>query len=226
MAEELLNGADVLAILEQMSREAVPKGVARGALQNPGSLDGRGDGALDPRFVEVVTPPLAGPSTAVDPGRREQPLPGELTTRIRELIGHRMREFHEAGPSLEILAMEGAKSLELFANGSLRSLRQERRTVSASFRIADVDPVPLKIDIFDAESGAFHQTQPCAVEEKRHESGDAIQLANDPANFIPTQDYGQASATFGPLNIVQPGKFDIQHPPIEKEYGRQGLILG
>ena len=56
MAEQLLNGSDVGAGLEEMRGEGVPEGVASGLLRDSGAADGLADGSLETGFVEVVAP--------------------------------------------------------------------------------------------------------------------------------------------------------------------------
>ena len=54
VSEELLDGADVVAVLEEMGGEGVAEGVAGDALGEGGVAVGLGDGALDDGLVEVV----------------------------------------------------------------------------------------------------------------------------------------------------------------------------
>jgi hypothetical protein len=60
VAEELLDGADVGAVLQEVGREGVPEGVAGDAFRDAGGGGRAADGALDARLVEVVAEPLAG----------------------------------------------------------------------------------------------------------------------------------------------------------------------
>jgi hypothetical protein len=47
VAEQLLDGADVVAVLQQVSCERMAQCVAAGALGDSGAAHGVGDGALD-----------------------------------------------------------------------------------------------------------------------------------------------------------------------------------
>jgi hypothetical protein len=64
VAEELLDGADVGAVFEEVGGEGVAQGVAGGAAAGEGALDGwldgLLDGALEDLFVPVVAAALAG----------------------------------------------------------------------------------------------------------------------------------------------------------------------
>jgi hypothetical protein len=54
VAEELLDGADVVAAFEQVGGERVAEGVAGDAFGELRVLGGAADGALDHRLVQVV----------------------------------------------------------------------------------------------------------------------------------------------------------------------------
>lgn len=44
VSEQFLDGADVLAVFQQVRGEAVPQGMASGMFVDPGALDGDGHG--------------------------------------------------------------------------------------------------------------------------------------------------------------------------------------
>ena len=56
VAQKLLNGADVVPVFEQVGRERVPKGVALGVLEDPGTTHRILHRALGNGFVGSVLP--------------------------------------------------------------------------------------------------------------------------------------------------------------------------
>jgi hypothetical protein len=58
VAEQLLDGADVVAVFQQVRCEGVPERVARGRLGDPSDADGVVNGALEDAFVEMVAATL------------------------------------------------------------------------------------------------------------------------------------------------------------------------
>src|SRR5205807_28046 len=60
VAEQVLDGADVAARLEQVGGEAVPQGVRADALGPAEGPDGGGDGEVDTPLVDVVAARVAG----------------------------------------------------------------------------------------------------------------------------------------------------------------------
>ena len=76
MAEELLDGANVVASFENVSGEAVSECVASCAFGYAGFDEGSVERALEHGFVEVVASEFAGVAVAVVPCCWEYPLPG------------------------------------------------------------------------------------------------------------------------------------------------------
>ena len=75
MAEELLNGSDVVPVLDQTGGEGVPERLAGRALGESGFAHCHLDRLLPKRFVEVVPAALAGLLIDIDPREREDPAP-------------------------------------------------------------------------------------------------------------------------------------------------------
>lgn len=160
MTEQLLDGADVVAGLEQVGREAVAEAVAGGALRKVGSCAGGAECLLEHGFVEVVAPHLLGVRLAILPRGREHPLPRPLAR------------------GLGILASEGAGKLDVSC--ATRQVRIEETPYSA-----EVDPqwlpqpggqhgdaifcalcrhapecAPRRWRDLDAQASAFEESQP------------------------------------------------------------------
>jgi hypothetical protein len=85
VAEELLDGADVVVVLEQVGREGVSEGVARGELGNARGADGVLHRALENGFVEMMAATLAGEPVHVEPCGGEDPLPRPFAPGMRVL---------------------------------------------------------------------------------------------------------------------------------------------
>src|SRR5262245_15323986 len=85
MTEELLNGADIVVLLQQVSSERVAKRVARGGLGDAHAPHSVLDGPLEDRFVQVMAAPLASEVVHIDARRWEDPLPPPLATGFRIL---------------------------------------------------------------------------------------------------------------------------------------------
>ena len=78
VAQELLDGPEIVAGLEEVSREAVAQGVRTNWLGNPGRPCRVVDGALGNRLVEMKPLRRAEARVGADLRRREDPLPAKL----------------------------------------------------------------------------------------------------------------------------------------------------
>jgi hypothetical protein len=82
MPEQLLDGSDVIASLEQVRRKRVPQRVTRRRAGDPRRPRGLFNRPLQDGFVQVMPPPLAGLRVDVEPGGGKYPLPGPFTLSV------------------------------------------------------------------------------------------------------------------------------------------------
>ena len=75
MAEEFLNGSDVVPVFQQVGGKGMPERMAGRALGESGFAHCHLDRLLPKRFVEVVPAALAGLLIDIDPREREDPAP-------------------------------------------------------------------------------------------------------------------------------------------------------
>ena len=119
--KKLLDGADVVAILQQVCRKRVSQRVGTAALSDARLADGVLDGALQDRFVQVVATALARQPVAVDARRREHPLPRPLPAGIRIFPGEGGGELNPTCAEGEVVLMLSTGGFEVA--GSIRSWR-------------------------------------------------------------------------------------------------------
>ena len=72
MAEQLLDGTDVVPVFEQVRRERVTERMAAHLLSNSRTKACDLHGALKDRFVEMMTPALSSESIEIKACRRKQ----------------------------------------------------------------------------------------------------------------------------------------------------------
>jgi hypothetical protein len=100
--EELLNGADVGPVLEQVGGEGVAQGVRCGSLRDPGSAHRAFHDPLANGLVQVVPATLAGVPVHIEACRGEDPLPYPLPAPVRILPSMQPRldgAIHALDPS-------------------------------------------------------------------------------------------------------------------------------
>jgi hypothetical protein len=146
MTQQLLDGPDVVAVLEEMGGERVAECVTGRGLWNGGPSYGLVDCPLEHGLVKMVPAPLSGDSIDMNASCREDPLPSPLPAGVGILARKRPRQLH--------------------------------------FSASNDDLVGRKVNVFDAESGAFQETEPRAVQQNGHQTWRALKRVDDGADFF------------------------------------------
>jgi len=150
VAEQLLDGSDVLSVLQQMSREGVTERVARGQLHDAGCAYGLLDGPLQDRLVKMMTAALSSVTVDVESRGRKEPLPAPVPPRVRVFAGERERKLDPSRAAMYVGRVLFADAPEMIFENGLHRGRQHRCAVLAALAIADDDPARGEIDIFDS----------------------------------------------------------------------------
>ena len=137
MAEQLLDGADVVTTFEQRGREAVAQRMTTCAFDEPRLARGPLDSALDGTPTEVVPPHRAAARISGTCRGREDVLPGPLAIGAAKFARERMGQKDRPETLREIGQMESARVRELVAQRGDQPRGQDRDPVATSFAVAD-----------------------------------------------------------------------------------------
>jgi hypothetical protein len=157
VAEELLDGADVVASLEEVGGKGVAEGVAANALGELGGDGGLANGALEDGFVEVVATAFVGGWVEVDACGGEEPLPGPFARRAGVFDAEGVWDFDVAGAAAEVGLVLVADALEVGSQWADQGEWERREAVFLALAVAHADFSSFEVEVFDAESGAFEQ---------------------------------------------------------------------
>jgi len=157
VAQQFLNGPDVIAVLEQMGGERVPERVAGSRFHQARPADGLLDGPLQDNLVEVVPSALAGISLYVDTRCGEDPMPSPFPARAWVLPRQSIGQFHPAGAPLEISAVFGSDDLELPGESGSNCERKQGDAVFVALASPHKDLIGGQVHVLDPEPGAFEQ---------------------------------------------------------------------
>ena len=116
--------------------------------------------------------------------------------------------------------------LQVLGERDLHPGGQHGDAVLVAFTGADRDLISGKVHVLDSEPCALQQAQASAVEQDRHETGDAAHALKNGADLFAGEHDGQANSPLGSHDIVEPGQVLLEHAAIEKQDGTQGLVLG
>lgn len=222
VTEEHLDGSDVGAGLEEVGREGMPEGVAAGLLRDAGGEDGLLDRALEYGFVKMMAATLARSAVRVEAGGGEDPLPGPLSAGPSIFLDERVGERHVAGALGQVLLVLETHPFEVAGEVLVNEIGQEGDSVFAALAGSDDDLTSVEIDVLHSEVGAFEQAKPCAMEQRCHESGGAIELVEQRFDFARVEYDRESDGLLRADEIVEFARVDLQHVTVEKEQGGEG----
>lgn len=152
MAQELLDGPDVVAAHQQMGREGVPQGVHGRRFGQACLQDGCPKGPLDLALAQMIAPDPAALGIYGSFRRREDVLPSPFALRSRIFGRERIGQMDPPVALFEVLPMKLAHPSEVVPQGRRKGGRQHGGPVFSSFPIAHGDLVLAEVDVFDAQA--------------------------------------------------------------------------
>ena len=226
VAEEFLDGADIVAVFDEVGREGVAKGVAAYPFGDAGFEDGLVDGALEDRFVHMVAALGAGLGVAPAALLREHPLPGPFGSAVGVFKEEGFGEGNPAESVGEIAVMDLLDGPEMFAERRLEGFGEHRRSILRAFSAADHDLVTIEIDVLNAEVQAFTEAETGAVHELRGEPRIGFEMGQHRADFVAAHHDRQPDRFLRADDAPEIAYRATEDGAIEEEQGRERLVLG
>jgi hypothetical protein len=90
----------------------------------------------------------------------------------------------------------------------------------ASLAPPDHEREPIEVHVLHPQAQCLVDAHARAVKQPRQQAEFARHLRQHGGDFVDRQDDGQALWPLGPLQILQPRKFDLQHRSVKEEQGR------
>ena len=256
VAEEFLNGADVVTGLQEVGGEGVTEGVSGDVFGDAGLADGLFDGALESGRVEVVAaaglapgPPVPvrgsprrgwrgivvgggtsagerGSWVAGEVGGGEEVLPSEFAGGIGVFFCQGVGEVDFAVAGGQVFFVEEAGAFDLAAQVGDDGFGEGGDSIFFAFSVTDGGGFVFEVEVFNAQAEAFHEAQAGAVEELGHEFAWSGHVVDDGEGFVMGEDGGEAFGTFGSGEEDDGLEVFVQDFAVEEEDGGEGLILG
>ncbi len=226
MAEQFLDGADIVAVFEEVGGERVAEGMAGDPFLNFGLTGGGADRFLERAAADVVAASDAGARVLGQPDRGEDILPDPFPAGPGVLPVEGGRQEDMAEPKRQVRFVAAFRHDQVFLEGGVQCLGQHRDPVLGAFAIADHDQGLGEIQVFDPEADTFGEAQAAAVEQLAHQLIGEGEEAEDGFDFIFGEHCGQAFGAFSAQRVE--GQLDLQqeHFLVEEEEGAEGLVLG
>lgn len=226
MSEQLLNGADVGAALEQVGGEGMAKGMCADVLREPGTANGHFDGFVDDAGINVMA---AGHTRTRAYGQipgGEHILPAPFLGGGGILPSQSMRQVHLAMPLSQILLMQrldpGQVVLEQRGQGGGKG----GEPVFVALAGTDGELLHLKIDVLDPEPDRFHDAQPAAVEELGDHLGGSVHERDNGGDFFACHDNGDVDLLVGANGIDAVLPRMVEDALVKEDQGIHRLVLG
>lgn len=169
MAEEVLEHPDIHPLFQQVGGEAVAQGMTADLLVYPGQLRRPLYRLLQTGFKNMVAHLFAGTGINGPFACREYPLPAGLPGGIEVFSGQGLGEVDFAETGLQVLMMEFFNLLDVSEQLLVEIPGQDGSPVLATLAASDEDKILAEINVLDAETDAFHETQAAAVEDSGHQ---------------------------------------------------------
>lgn len=167
VAEEFLDGADILAGFEQVSGEAMSEGVAGNFFHDTGTFCGGFNSGLDGVFVDMVSAELstvrmgdelsgvifvgfAGVGVDGQVGSGEEVLPAEFSSGEGPFDGEGVGEPYPTSSDEQILLVQLGDELDLELEIGNEALGERYGSVFFPFGLAHDDLFSLEVDILNA----------------------------------------------------------------------------
>jgi len=165
VAEQLLDGADVVAVFEEVSGEGVAKGVRCRGLGDSGGPCGRGNGPLDGGLVQVVATRLAGLDVVVRSGDGEQPLPGPFAwcggVLPAESVGQLDGAVGSTAGAVSIVL--GTSADEVLLQGSDEDGGKDGVAIFSPLSVPHNQLTSFQVGVLHPQLQAFEQAKPSAI---------------------------------------------------------------
>src|SRR6266567_8275370 len=226
VAEEFLDGPDVIAGLEEVRGERVAQGVAARRLGESGLAGGQFDESLEHGFVQVMAAALAGLRVDIGAGRGEDPLPAPLARGAGVFASECAGKLDVAPTAPQVFLMLEAHHLEVGAERGPERGGEHGHAVLPSLSIAHDDLAAGHVHVLDAQAAAFHESQAGAVEEAGHEPGSPLDPGDDRVHLRACEDDRKAGSPSGARHALEPFEFPVQDVAVEEHERSQRLVLG
>ena len=175
MPEQLLDGSDIMAVLQEMSREGVPEGMGATTLGDTRLPDRILHNAVEHGLVQVVASALARDPITISTRGGRDPLPGPRVASMRILPEQRGRQLDPARAHGQILVVLRPDIFQPPDEGGLGHSRQHRDPNLVALATTDNDLIGGEVDVLHTEPAALEHPQIGAVEQARHEAGCALE---------------------------------------------------
>jgi hypothetical protein len=225
VTEQLLDGADIVAVLEQMRSERVAEGMTACTFHDFREPDGFRDGTLHDRLVDMMSVSPARFGIGVVPSRREHELPAQVPTCAGRFPGHGARQRRPAGATAEVILVLLADAFDLPADITTQQEGKHGEPVVPAFRAADGDPVLIQENVLDTKLQRLKEAKTGSVQQAGNEVRQSAQLRKHGRDLLARQHYREAPRLAWACDTLRRRDRNTEDLAVEKEQRAGSLVL-
>jgi hypothetical protein len=157
VAQQLLHRPDIVALLQQMRRKTVPKGMAAGAFGKPCRTPCSAHSLLQAILTGVMAADDSRPRVFRQTVGWKDVWPDPEPAGLRILACQRQRSGDRGYPLRDILRLSSLDVREMCLERADQAFGQRGAPLLQAFAIAHDDLTLGNVQVFDAQSQTFHQ---------------------------------------------------------------------
>ena len=211
MAQQLLDGANVGAGLEQVGCEAMAQRVGRGPSADPCSGHGVFHGALNGPLENVVPSLFAGVWVDVITLGGKHILPGPFDAGLGVLAGQCAWQVDAGVVRGQVDVVPPAALIQQVGQRLDQAVGQHGHAVLVALAAAHDDAPAFQVQVFDSQAQALHQPQAGTVQQVQHQAGRAAGGRKNGGGFGGRQHFRQPPRLFRPHDVVDPPDLNAEH---------------
>ena len=225
MAEELLNRADIVPVLEKMGGEAVTKGVAGDTLGNREPDRCIVHGTLDHRLVDVMTASLTRRGIAVGASGWKDELPLPLAGRAGILPHESGREQGVAVPARQVVLVNLLRIAKLALKRLEQRVGQNRHPILPPLSRTHEQLATRMVEILHPQLKRLKQAKTSTIQETGDQLRNPAHLIEHTMHVVAIEHLRQPPRALRDHDTVERIKRQPQDVAVEKYQGRTGLVL-
>ena len=197
VSEQFLDGADVVAVLEEVRGEGVAEGVGGDLFVYVGKFGSLSNCFLGNGFIEMMTAdePCEGVGGTLGCGEDELPCPFFGCGAVFDF-----KSVGKDGVSVafhEVFLVKGFYVLEHVFEFGYQTFGEDGEAVVVAFAAANDDTMVVEVEIFDTQAQAFHNAKPATVHDFCHDTSGSTHLADHFHRFGVCENGGESFGSGG-----------------------------
>jgi hypothetical protein len=120
-------------------------------------------------------------------------------------------------PVGQVTLVEFSRALQMKLKRTAQAFGQNRDAIAQSFPVADGDMAITEIDVFDAQTHAFHETEASAIQKFCHQAVIPFEVRQNSTRLVGREHDGELCRACDALDVLDKIEFSLEHLLVKKE---------